>query len=95
MPMITWTVETNAGTVTQDFVLSTPDMIRFTDWAWVTYPQYEPDGVTLKPKSNANVGDAVKDWMTGLANGTAANVENHERNAVAQIARAGVGVFGL
>ena len=87
MANLTWTVVTAAGTITQDSpTLTDPNMTRFTDWAWVHYPQYEADGVTLKTKNNTNLAAAVRDWMTSQWNGTKANVLRYEQVAAAQAA---------
>jgi hypothetical protein len=84
--------EAVTGTVTQDGpTLSDPNMDRFLDWVWYAYPQFQPDGVTPKPKTNANVADAIRDWGLGLWRGTKANVLRWERDEAAQAARDAIG----
>ena len=95
MAKLTWTVTSTAGTVTQDSpTLTDPNMLRFTDWAWANYPQYEVDGVTLKTKNNANIAQSIQDWMTAQWNGTKANVLRWEQIAVAKAASDAVGEIG-
>ena len=87
MANLTWTVVNSVGTITQDSpTFSDENMTRFTDWCWYAYPQYEVDGVTLKTKNNANIAQAVRDWMTAQYEGTKANVLRWERLEAAQAA---------
>ena len=80
------TLITTAGTVTTTKTLSDANMLRFTDWAWVAYPQFEPDGETPKPKNNANVALSVADYHEGIWKGTKANVLRQERLDAAKAA---------
>lgn len=78
---------TSSGTVQKDGpTISDADMTRFTDWVWGAYPQFEPDGTTLKPKTDANIAQSVKDWGDALWRGTKANVLRHERLEAARTA---------
>lgn len=84
---VSMSIVTDAGTVT----LTTPElgaakMARLTDWIWDAYPQYEEDGVTLKPKNNPNVADAIRDWMRGNWQGTKNNVVRAEKAVAASTA---------
>lgn len=84
----TFTIETDAGTVS----LSTPElgaakMARLTDWIWEAYPQMtDDDPPVLKPKNNANVAAAIRDWMRGNWQGTKNNVIRFEKVAASTAA---------
>ncbi len=88
-------VVTNAGTVTHDTpTISTADIDRFADYVWAHYPQLNPDG-TPKPKTNANLADAFRNWAEALWSGTQANILRHEKVAAAKAASDGVGDWGV
>ncbi len=94
MAKIVFTVETSSGTVNfSGPIISDAKMIRFTDWCWYAFPQLNPDG-SPKPKTNATVANAVKDWARGLWKGTVANVRRHESDKAEQAARDGVSDIG-
>ena len=90
MAEFTQELVTTAGTVTTTRDLSNANMLRFTDWVWVAYPQYEVDEVTLKPKTNANLADSVRDYHEAIWQGTKANVLRQERLDAAKTASDGV-----
>ena len=83
----TWEVTTAAGTVSQDSpTISDANMDRFLDYVWVVYPQYEADGVTLKPKTNGNLAASVRDWMSFQWQDTKRTVIQWEKSRDAQVA---------
>ena len=86
MAEFTQILVTSVGTATTTKTLNDANMARFTDWAWGAYPQFEPDGTTLKPKNNANVAAAVADYHEGIWQGTKANVLRQERQDAAKAA---------
>ena len=77
----------DAGTVTQDSkIYSEANGQRFLDWIWVAYPQYEADGVTLKPRTQANEVQAFRDFADGFYAGTKANVLREEDRVLKEAA---------
>ena len=74
---------TDAGTISQDSkIYSEANGQRFVDWIWVAYPQYEVDGITLKPRTQANEVQAYRDFADGMFAGVKANVLREEERAL-------------
>jgi hypothetical protein len=88
MAKLIWSIETVQGNVTKDSpILTDPNMQRFLDWIWYAYPQFLPDGVTPKPRNNANEADAFREWAAFDWQFVKERVLDYERSAAAQAAR--------
>lgn len=70
-------------------------LTRFLDWVWSVYPQYEADGVTEKPKNQANRNAAFQQWANGFFASTKAQVKSYETqtSAAVQAAKDAIGEF--
>ena len=79
-------IVSTVGTVTTTKTINDANMLRFTNWVWSAYPQFEADGKTLKAKTNGNVGDAIADYHEKIWQGTKANVLRYERELAAKTA---------
>jgi len=68
-----------AGTVASTGpTLNASQETRYSDWAWKTFPQLNPDGST-KPKNNSNIALAIKDHHAQLWQGIVDAVKQDER----------------
>ena len=63
---------------------------RYLDWAWEAYPQYEADGETLKPKTDATIADSIRDHHRALWRGIVAQVKRKDELDAAQAAKDGI-----
>lgn len=76
------------GNTSHDWpILSDAQMLRFLDYLWDAYPQYEADGTTRKARTNGNLVLCYQAWSSALWEGTKANVLSYEREKAAQAAR--------
>lgn len=66
------------------------EFLKFLDWIWGTYHPFEADGVTPKPRNNANLAQAYdafarKNWL-GIRNNVKRWLEtNAARDAVTNV----------
>ena len=82
---------TDAGVITQPSnTYSEANGQRFVDWIWDVYPQYEVDGVTLKPRTQANEVQAYRDFADDFYKNTKDKVVYHEQRVAARDAAGNV-----
>jgi hypothetical protein len=78
---------TDAGAISQPSkIYSEPNGQRVVDWIWVTFRQYEADGVTLKPRTQANEVQSFRDFADDFYADTKRKVLRSEEIEAAETA---------